>query len=120
MRKLILILFCCVLSACGTLGIGSNHTVNIHNSSEDTIYATGQMGRISIKPGTSFPVESKDAIQLSSSNDKCDVLMVQTKPNAPAIILDVVPGLFFGIIPILVDAVTGNLYRLPSSYVYGC
>ena len=120
MKKFLALFLCFILSACGAIGIGSNHIVNIHNNSESTVYATGQMGRISIKPGVSMPIESKENIQLSSESNKCDILMIQQTPNMAAIILDVFPGLVFGIIPILVDAVTGNLYKMPTSYIYDC
>jgi hypothetical protein len=53
---------------------------------------------------------------LNSSNKKCNSLAIQREPNTPAMILDVI----FGIAPILVDAISGNLYRMPSNYIYDC
>lgn len=109
-----------LIAGCGTIGIGSNKVVTIHNNSEDTIMATGEMGNIKIAPNSATSVESSENISLKSLNQKCDSPMIQRKPNSAAIVLDIVPGLFLGIIPIVVDAVTNNLYKLPSHYNYQC
>ena len=109
-----------MFSACGTMGIGSNKIVNINNNSDNQITATGEMGTIKIEPKTSKSVESKNDIILNSSNKRCNSPIIQRKPNSVAIILDVFPGLILGIIPILADAVTDNLYKLPAYYNYEC
>ena len=119
MKKLIL-LSTILLVSCGTIGIGSNHMVNVYNGSDDVITATGDMGAIKIQPETTYSLKSSQDIMLNSGNKKCNSLTIQRQPNTPAIILDVIPGIIFGIIPILVDAVSGNLYKMPSTYTYQC
>lgn len=120
MKNIIAVSIILLLSACGTIGIGSNHKVNIHNDSQSTIMAIGTNGSIKIHPDTVVTVESKDDISLKSNDKNCNSLIVSRQPNAAAIILDVVPGFIFGIIPILVDAVSNNLYKMPSNYYYQC
>jgi hypothetical protein len=119
MKKLFLVSII-LLSGCGTIGIGSNHMVNVYNNSKDVITATGEMGAIKIQPETTLSLKSSQDIMLNSSNKKCNSLAIQRQPNMPAIILDVVPGFILGIIPILVDAVSGNLYKIPLNYIYEC
>jgi hypothetical protein len=119
MKKLILF-STIILSGCGTMGIGSNHMINVYNGSDDVITATGDMGAVKIQPQTTSALKSGQDVMLNSSNKKCNSLAIQREPNTPAMILDVIPGFIFGIIPILVDAVSGNLYKMPSSYTYQC
>lgn len=119
MKKLIL-LTTILLVSCGTIGIGSNHMVNVYNGSDDVITATGEMGAIKIQPQTTSALKSSQDVMLNSSNKKCNSLAIQREPNTPAMILDIIPGIIFGIIPILVDAVSGNLYKMPSNYTYQC
>lgn len=117
-----IVLFCSILllTSCGTIGIGSNHTVNIHNNSNSAITANGSYGTIKIDPKSAFAIESANDIKITSTDKKCANTEIIRIPNTPALILDVIPGFLFGIIPILVDAVSNNLYKMPSNYYYQC
>lgn len=119
MKQLILGL-ALILTGCGAIGIGSNHDVTIRNNSNDMIFATGDMGRVKIRPDASLTIRSRDTIQLLSENPSCDILTVQRRLNSPAFFLDVFPGFILGIAPITVDALSGNLYRMPDEFIYDC
>ena len=119
--KIYQMLFILLLAACGTMGIGSNHTVNILNDSGDTIMVTGERGMQRIPANESMEVTSRRNIQIVSPNKHCDSPNVVTELNTPALILNIVPGvLLFGIVPLFVDAVTGNLTRMPENYTFAC
>ena len=120
MKKVFILFLSVLLVSCGTMGIGSNHNVNIHNDSDDFIIATGTSGSVKIAPNTAREIESFDNITLKSNDENCDVLVVSRRANTAAIVLDVFPGFFIGIIPILIDAVSNNLYKMPSNYYYQC
>ena len=113
--------FLLTLASCGTMGIGSNHTVNVFNDSEDTIMAIGERGTQRISAGESVQVTSRRTVQIVSKNRSCDSPNIVTEINTPALVFNIVPGILaFGIIPIFVDAVTGNLTRLPENFVFEC
>lgn len=120
MKKVYVLLTLSLLSACGAMGIGSNKIVNIHNNSNDTITATGEMGNIKIAPNTSVMMQSSEDITLNSTNKNCNSPIIQRTSNGSAIFLDIIPGFLLGIIPIVVDGLTGNLYKLPTNYNYDC
>ena len=121
MKKLVFLSLCSLLVSCGTMGIGSNHEVNIHNNSDYTLFATGTSGRVKIEPNSVKELESYEDISLQSSNSDCSELVVSRKVNTAAIILDIIPGIFVGILPpILIDAVSNTLYKMPSDYYYSC
>ena len=50
----------------------------------------------------------------------CSQVNVERELNSGAVFLDIIPGILLGIIPIFVDAVTNNLYRMPEAYSYSC
>lgn len=120
MKKVLVLFLGFSLVSCGTVGIGSNHNVNIHNDSKDIIIATGTAGSVKIAPNTVREIESFDNITLKSHDKNCNILVVSRRPNTAAIILDVFPGFLIGIVPILVDAISNNLYKMPSNYYYQC
>ena len=120
MKNICLLIALFSLSACGAMGVGSNKYVTIHNNSDDTITATGEMGIIKIAPKTSATVGSEDDVVLNSSNKNCNAPIIQRTSNGSAIFLDIIPGALLGIIPIVVDGLTGNLYKLPTNYNYEC
>lgn len=109
-----------MLCGCGVIGIGSNHDVTIHNQSNDVIFAIGDMGRMKIQPNALMEMHTAKDILLVSRNDICDELTVRRRLNRAAVFLDVFPGLFLGIIPLLVDSMAGDLYKMPREFTYNC
>ncbi|MBP9999097.1 MAG: hypothetical protein KBT14_00170 [Proteobacteria bacterium] len=120
MKNIFILMCVCLLSACGAIGIGSNHNTIIYNNSSDVITASSTSGVYKIKPENSLAVYSTDEITLQSKKSNCQQVKILSKPNGDAILLDIIPGALFGIIPILVDAVTNNLYKMPEYYNYTC
>ncbi len=120
MKRIAILSILGLLNACGAIGIGGNHDVMIHNNSNDLIFAQGEMGRIKIRPNTSMKIHTGENIHIASINNACDELTVQRRLNAPAAILDVMPGFIFGMLPLLVDSVAGDLYRMPREFFYEC
>ena len=118
--KIYQVLFLFPLAACGTIGIGSNHTVNIFNDSKDVIMVTGERGTQRIPAGDTVNITSRRTIQVVSVNKNCDSPNIVAELNTPALLLNIFPGLALGIIPLFVDAVTGNLTRLPDSFTFMC
>ena len=120
MKKLFILCATLLLVSCGTIGIGSNHKTNVYNNSNNVISVKSDSGVYKIKPEESMIVSSANDISITSKNKSCPESMIVRTPNVPALLLDVVPGFFFGIIPILVDAISNNLYKMPESYSYSC
>lgn len=118
MKKIIGLIFAFVLASCGTIGIGSNHNTNIYNNSDNVINVKADSGVYKIKPDSSKVITSANDMTITSSKKSCQTVNVIREPNVPAMILD---GLmFFTIVPVLVDAVSNNLYRMPETYSYSC
>lgn len=120
MKKIFLLLTIFSLTACGTMGVGTNKNVLVHNNSDKMIYANGEMGSLKIQPHSSITVNTNKSFQLNSSKKECNAPTVSSKLNTAALVLDIVPGFIFGVIPVLVDAVTGNLNKMPDTYIYDC
>ncbi len=120
MKPLISLVLALGIASCGTIGIGSNHETTIYNNSADTISVSSDSGIFKIKPDSSLPVNSGNGIAITNPNESCPQPIVTRRPNGPAIFFDVFPGIIFGIVPIVIDAMTNNLYRMPKSYTYSC
>ena len=120
MKKLFALCVTFSLVACGTIGIGSNHKTEVYNNSANTISVKSDSGVYKIKPETSMSVSSANDITITSAKKSCSESIIARTPNVAAIVLDVVPGFFFGIIPIVVDAISNNLYKMPETYSYNC
>ena len=120
MKKIFLLLSVLALSACGAMGIGSNHKTMVYNNSDDTITVTANSGVYKLEPNDGKQIYSKDDIFIQNKNKKCSQVSVEREVNSAAVFLDIIPGILFGIIPIFVDAVTNNLYRMPDTYSYSC
>lgn len=111
------------LSACGTLGIGSNHETRLYNNSKDTITVSADSGVYKIKPDQDMVIFSNNDLTIKSSNSACSEKTVMRELNAPAVILDVLlpTSWFVGVLPVLfVDAISNNMYRMPEAYSYSC
>lgn len=120
MKRFIVLCTALLLVSCGAIGIGSNHKTMVYNNSSNTITATADSGVYKIKPETGLAVYSTEEISIKSKNNRCQEPKIVRKPNGAAIFLDVIPGILLGIIPLLVDAMTDNLYHMPESYYYTC
>lgn len=108
------------LASCGAMGIGSNHETMVYNNSNDVINITSDSGMYKLKPESSMRVYSKENISIQTKNSQCPQVNVVRELNSGAVFLDIIPGVLLGIIPIFVDAVTNNLYRMPEAYSYSC
>jgi len=120
MKKILVLCGLLVLSACGAMGIGSNHETTVYNNSNDVISVTSDSGMYKIKPEHSMNIYSKEKIFIQNKNSQCPQVDVVREVNSGAVFLDIIPGILFGIIPVFVDAVTNNLYRMPEAYSYSC
>lgn len=109
------------LSACGTLGIGSNHETRLYNNSKDTITVSADSDVYKIKPDQDMVIFSNNDLTIKSSNSACSEKTVMRQLNTPAVILDVFPiGWMVGILPVFIDAISNNMYRMPEAYSYSC
>lgn len=111
------------LSACGTLGIGSNHETRLYNNSKDTITVSADSGVYKIKSDQDMVIFSNNDLTIKSSNSACSEKTVMRQLNTPAVILDVLlpTSWFVGVLPVLfVDAISNNMYRMPEAYSYSC
>ena len=123
MKKFVILSILFALSACGTIGIGSNHETRLYNNSKNTITVSGDSGVYKIKPEQDMVIYSNNDLTIKSSNSTCNEKTVMRELNAPAVILDVLlpTSWFVGVLPVLfVDAISNNMYRMPKTYSYSC
>lgn len=121
MKKFIVLSILFALSGCGTLGIGSNHETRLYNNSKDTITVSADSGVYKIKPDQDMVIFSNNDLTIKSSNSACSEKTVMRQLNTPAVILDVFPiGWMVGILPVFIDAISNNMYRMPEAYSYSC
>ena len=123
MKKFVTLSILFTLSACGTIGIGSNHETRLYNNSKNTITVSADSGVYKIKPEQDMVIYSNNDLTIKSSNSTCNEKTVMRELNAPAVILDVLlpTSWFVGVLPVLfVDAISNNMYRMPEAYSYSC
>ena len=120
MNRFLIMIGVLALAGCGTMFTNSNQIINIKNDSGDAIYATTENGKLNIPVGSSVAVKSYKNVPITSKNAACQNLIIEREPNFAAIVLDIFPGILIGVLPFFIDALTGNLYQLPESYVYTC
>lgn len=123
MKKFGILCILFALSACGTIGIGSNHETRLYNNSKNTITVSADSGVYKIKPEQDMVIYSNNDLTIKSSNSACSEKTVMRELNAPAVILDVLlpTSWFVGVLPVLfVDAISNNMYRMPNTYSYSC
>lgn len=121
MKKCFVLAVLVMLSACGTIGIGSNHETRLYNNSNSPITVSADTGVYRVKPNQDIIVYSNNDLTVKSANTDCPETKVLRQLNTPAVILDVLPiGWLFGILPVFIDAVSNNMYRMPHSYSYTC
>jgi len=122
-KKFVILSILFTLSACGTIGIGSNHETRLYNNSKNTITVSADSGVYKIKPEQDMVIYSNNDLTIKSSNSTCNEKTVMRELNAPAVILDVLlpTSWFVGVLPVLfVDAISNNMYRMPKTYSYSC
>lgn len=120
MKYLKFILVLLTVSGCGAMGFGKNEYVNVYNNSDVDIRLSGDYGTMKIAPHSSSLIKGNGDIPVSVSGDTCANAIISRKVNGLAVVLDIFPGIFAGIIPIVVDFATGNLKTLPDVYTYNC
>jgi hypothetical protein len=123
MKKFVILSILFTLSACGTIGIGSNHETRLYNNSKNTITVSADSGVYKIKPEQDMVIYSNNDLTIKSSNSTCNEKTIMRELNAPAVILDVLlpTSWFVGVLPVLfVDAISNNMYRMPEAYSYSC
>ncbi len=118
MNKLPVLLATLCLAACGTMGFGKNHVVNIQNNSDYVVTASGEHGTTKIQPNSSASIHGTKPINLTSKN--CASQVIDTDVNMTAFLLDIIPGMFVFWIPYGIDAITGGITNLPENYTYDC
>ena len=119
MKKFGILSILFALSACGTLGVGSNHETRLYNNSKDTITVSADSGVYKIKPDQDMVIFSNNDLTIKSSNSACSEKTVMRQLNTSAVILDVFPiGWMVGILPVFIDAISNNMYRMPEAYSY--
>ena len=123
MKKFVVLSILFALSACGTIGVGSNHETRLYNNSKNTITVSADSGVYKIKPEQDMVIYSNNDLTIKSSNSACNEKTVMRELNTPAVILDVLlpTSWFVGVLPVLfVDAISNNMYRMPEAYSYSC
>ena len=120
MKKIVVLFSVFTLAGCGAVGIGSNHKTMLYNNSNDVISVVADSGTYKIKPDASLQIYSREEIAIQNKNSSCPQVTIARQLNSAAIFLDIIPGIMFGIVPIFVDAITNNLYKMPETYSYSC
>lgn len=118
MNKIPLLVSALCLSACGTMGIGTNHVVSIQNNSNQVVTASGEHGVTKIQPNSSASIRGTKPINLTAKN--CAPQVIDTDVNMAAFLLDIIPGMIVFWIPYGIDAITGGITNLPENYTYDC
>ena len=110
---MVLITFVFMLSNCATIFKGEYRDVSINSEPNDTqVYINGEFhGRtplkLELRPDESYTIEFR------REGYKTEVRQIKNKIGAGWIVLDVI----FGLVPVLVDALTGAWYEFDQRYV---
>ena len=110
---IVLVTFVFMLSNCATIFKGEYRDVRINSEPDDTqVYVNGEFqGRtplkLELRPNESYTIEFR------RKGYKTEVRQIKNKIGVGWIVLDVVSGL----IPVLVDALTGAWYEFEQRYV---
>jgi len=110
---MVLITFVFMLSNCATIFKGEYRDVSINSEPNDTqVYINGEFqGRtplkLELRPDESYTIEFR------RQGYKTEVRQIQNKIGVGWIVLDVI----FGLVPVLVDALTGAWYEFDQRYV---
>lgn len=110
---MVLITFVFMLSNCATIFKGEYRDVRINSEPDDTqVYVNGEFqGRtplkLELRPDESYTIEFR------RKGYKTEVRQIKNKIGVGWIVLDVV----FGLVPVLVDALTGAWYEFDQRYV---
>ncbi len=110
---MVLITFVFMLSNCATIFKGEYRDVRINSEPDDTqVFVNGEFqGRtplkLELRPDESYTIEFR------RKGYKTEVRQIQNKIGVGWIVLDVI----FGLVPVLVDALTGAWYEFDQRYV---
>lgn len=110
---MVLITFVFMLSNCATIFKGEYRDVRINSEPDDTqVYINGEFqGRtplkLELRPDEAYTIEFR------REGYKTEVRQIKNKIGVGWIVLDVV----FGLVPVLVDALTGAWYEFDQRYV---
>lgn len=110
---MVLITFVFMLSNCATIFKGEYRDVSINSEPNDTqVFVNGEFqGRtplnLELRPDMSYTIEFR------REGYKTEVRQIQNKIGVGWIVLDVI----FGLVPVLVDALTGAWYEFDQQYV---
>jgi hypothetical protein len=110
---MLLISFVFMLSNCATIFKGEYRDISINSEPDDTqVYVNGEFqGRtplkLELRPDESYTIEFR------RPGYKTEVRQIQNKIGVGWVVLDVV----FGLVPVLVDALTGAWYEFNQRYV---
>ena len=118
MRTFILAVSFLFLGSCGTLFNGSTDKVSFSSDpSGAKIYVNGQlMGKTPTQ--MSLPNKHPVNIEFRLAGYENKVVLINSSLRAGYLILDIFPGFLLGIIPLVVDAATGNWSGLETDHVH--
>lgn len=120
MRKIIIFVSVCligILTGCATIFKGGLQNISFNSDPKGATVLVNGIDRgktplqLQLKPNTTYNFTFKK----EGCEDKNYVL--NNHIEALWIILDIVPGGLLGPIPIIIDAATGNWYKLDESYI---
>ncbi len=110
---IVLVTFVFMLSNCATIFKGEYRDVRINSEPDDTqVYVNGEFqGRtplkLELRPNESYTIEFR------RKGYKTEVRQIKNKIGVGWIVLDVI----FGVVPVLIDALTGAWYEFDQRYV---
>ena len=110
---MVLITFVFMLSNCATIFKGEYRDVRINSEPDDTqVYINGEFqGRtplkLELRPDESYTIEFR------RKGYKTEIRQIKNKIGVGWIVLDVI----FGVVPVLIDALTGAWYEFDQRYV---
>ena len=117
-RLLVLACATSLLASCGTV-FGSS-TDKIAFSSEPDAASVYVNGQLMGKTPTELALPNKHPINVEFRKDGYErrTVVVNSSVKGAFVVLDIVPGFVLGVIPLLVDAATGNWNGLEQSHVH--
>jgi hypothetical protein len=118
MKSLFSFFLVLLLTSCGTLFSGSTDKLSFSSDpSGAKVLINGQlMGKTPVE--LSLPNKHPLNVEFRLKGFENKIVIVNSHLKAGYLILDIFPGFFFGIIPLVVDAATGNWKGLETNHVH--